>query len=69
MCVCVQLVNLDEMEIHSPAEDDESEFEGTPLENVLMSAFEIKAEPRLTCISAWVQGEKKVPGKKGNLLT
>ena len=57
------------MKLHPPQQDTEEDFPSTPLDSVLMDTFEIKAEPRLTCISAWVQGERKVSkGKKGECM-
>jgi hypothetical protein len=60
---------VEEVESEGSDEDDESEgknkIPATPVEDVVISTYEIKAEPRLTCVSAWVQGEKKTSGKKG----
>ena len=61
----VQLVNLDNIDIDTQLHSPDEEVSETPLQQILVDTFEIKAEPRLTCITAWVQGEKKKSGKKG----
>lgn len=62
----------DEDEIDAEAELDplaSTAVVATPVDDVMISSFEIRAEPRLTCVSAWVQGVKKTSnGKKGNII-